>query len=319
MAPREPASETQTGPTPPELETPRLVVGIGEILWDCFGTERHLGGAPANFAYHVHALGDRGVPVSRVGDDEPGRELIAAVAGLGIPTDYLQRDAVHPTGQVVIEFDPSGEPEFNIAGNAAWDFIEMTDPLEQLAADADAVCFGTLAQRDPTSRRTIGRFVAAARRALVVCDLNLRGPLIDLGSEDEEALDIVRHSMEAADILKLNEGEFATLARALRTTQADDRFAERLLSEFRLRLVCVTRGPRGCVLHGPGGRAECPGIEVEVADPVGAGDAFTAALVHQLLRQRPLAEVARFANRVGAYVASQPGATPPIDRARLPE
>ncbi len=318
MAPPKPASEERPGPTPPEHETPRLVVGIGEILWDCFGTERHLGGAPANFACHIHALGDRAAPVSRVGDDEPGRELIAAVARLGIPTDYLQRDTAHPTGQVVIEFDPSGEPEFNIAENAAWDFIDMTEELKQLAADADAVCFGTLAQRAPTSRRAIRQFLAAARAALVVCDLNLRGPLIDLRSEDEEALDIVRKSLKAADILKLNQDEFAKLARALRTPRADDTFADRLLDEFELRLVCVTRGSRGCLLHGSGSRVREAGIEVEVADPVGAGDAFTAALVHRLLRERPLAEVARFANRVGAYVASQPGATPPIDRGRLP-
>ncbi|MFO7900455.1 MAG: carbohydrate kinase [Planctomycetota bacterium] len=294
------------------------VIGLGEILWDIFGEERHLGGAPANFAYHVHALGDRGIPVSRVGADELGRELLDRLGRLGVPTEFIQVDPHHPTGTVVIRLDDAGQPDFNITPDVAWDYLELTDGLERLAERADAICFGTLAQRSPISRRTVRRLLGAAGRALIVCDLNLRSELIDLGPDDAAGIDTVAGSMGLADVLKLNEQELATLAGAFRRQEGGEALARWLIEKFHLRLVCLTRGAGGCVLYGPEGRTEEPGIEVDVADTVGAGDAFTAALVHGLLAGRPMAEVAAFANRVGAYVASRPGATPPLDRSRLP-
>ncbi|MFW6159273.1 MAG: carbohydrate kinase family protein [Planctomycetota bacterium] len=294
------------------------VVGLGEILWDLFGEEKHLGGAPANFAYHVHALGDRGIPVSRIGADTLGRELLDRLARLGVPTEFIQIDPSHPTGTVVIRLDDVGQPDFTVTPDVAWDYLELTDELEELAEQADAICFGTLAQRSPTTRRTVRQLIGAERRALIVCDLNLRSELIDLGPDDPAGGDMVAHSLGLADVLKLNEEEFDTLAGALRRQERGEPLARWLMGEFDLHLVCVTRGARGCVLYGPDGRTEEPGIEVDVADTVGAGDAFTAALVHGLLAGRPMAEVAAFANRLGAYVASRPGATPPVDRSRLP-
>jgi len=290
----------------------KTVAGIGEILWDVFGAEKHLGGAPANFACHANALGDCGVTVSRVGRDQLGAEILDSLARLGAVTDYIQIDRRLPTGTVLIQVDAAGQPDFTITPNVAWDNIRATERLLRLAGRVDAVCFGTLAQRSPTSRRTVRKFVAAAKKALVVCDLNLRGELMSLTSHDVDGVGLVADSIRMADVLKLNDDELRVLRSALGRPEDRHSFATWLIREFKLRMVCVTKGARGCVLYTARKRVVSRGIRVRVADTVGAGDAFTAAMVNRLLRRRPLREVAAFANRVGAYVASRPGATPPI-------
>jgi fructokinase len=288
----------------------RTIVGIGEILWDVFGREKHLGGATANFAYHAAALGDLGITVSRIGRDRLGDELLAAFEQLGAPTEHIQRDARLKTGTVRVKVDEHGQPDFTIIPNVAWDNIQSTRKLMELAARADAVCFGSLAQRSPVSRRTVRRFVRAAYRALIVCDINLRGGFLELTSDDADEMEIVETSMRLADVLKLNDEELALLKSVFARDGSDDGFALWLMREFDLRMVCVTRGSKGCILRTRRKRVTARGVKVRVADAVGAGDAFTAAMVNGLLRRRPLADIAAFANRVGAYVASQPGATP---------
>jgi fructokinase len=294
----------------------KIVVGIGELLWDILGGEKHLGGAPANFAYHARVLGDEGIPVSRVGTDALGDELLDQLAEWGVPSEYVQRDPDRPTGTVQIELDAEGQPEFLVTPHVAWDRLRPTRTLLALAGRADAVCYGTLAQRFPVSRRTIRTFLAAARQALRVCDLNLRADFLDLAADDAPAIELVSDSLRRAGVLKLNEDEFRTLRVALNREEAGAALAAWLRREFRLRLVCVTRGARGCVLYSARRRIADPGVGVPVADTVGSGDAFTAAMVHGLLRRRGLADVAAHANRVGAYVASQPGATPPAEGLR---
>jgi fructokinase len=291
---------------------PHLIVGIGEVLWDVFGEEKHLGGATANFAFHANALGDRGVIVSRVGRDPLGDELVERLAALGLTTDHVQLDPDRPTGTVQVRVDADGQPTFTITRDVAWDRLQTTDSLLQLAAEADAVCYGTLAQRDPVSRRTIRAFVDAATGALRVCDLNLRADLLDFSPADPDQLDRVVTPLRAAHVLKLNDDELRILHHVFLFDGDADSFVAWLLDEFELRLVCVTRGAAGCRLRSATETADAPGERVTVADTVGAGDAFTAAMVHHLLRGRPLAETAAFANRVGAFVASQPGATPAL-------
>lgn len=287
-----------------------VVVGLGEILWDLLPEGRKLGGAPANFAYHARVLGDQGLPASRIGRDDLGREIIAALAALGIPGDALQLDDRHPTGTVEVRLDGEGRPCYRIDRPVAWDFIAWTAPLASLAAACDAVCFGSLAQRSPVSRRTIRKFLAALpSRTLRVFDVNLR--------QSYYSAAVLKKSLKAADLLKLNHEELPLLLDTLGLggrpgPEQEAASCRRLLEACELELVCLTRGDRGSLLITPGGEAEHPGFAVTVADTVGAGDAFTAALVHHVLRRTPLEAISAAVNRYGSWVATQAGATPPV-------
>jgi len=288
----------------------KIIVGIGEILWDIFGREKHLGGATANFAFHAAELGDRGVLVSRIGRDRLGREIAKLMKTLELSADFLQVDSRLPTGRVIVKVDRAGQPTFDIVRNVAYDNLRAGARLMRLAAKADAVCYGTLGQRGAVSRSTIRKFLAAAKRAVLVCDLNLRSELLHLGPGDAERLGLVARSIAMADVLKLNDDEVRIIRGAFARPEKGDVFLRWLLREFKLRMVCVTLGAKGCVLRTARRRVTSPGVKVNVADTVGSGDAFTAAMVNGLLRRRPLQDTADFANRIGAYVASRPGATP---------
>ena len=291
----------------------RTIVGIGEVLWDIFGRAKHLGGATANFAFHASELGDRGALVSRIGRDRLGNELAELMKTLDLSTEFLQVDGRRSTGTVVVKVDGAGQPTFDIVRNVAYDNLRATKKLMALAQRADAVCYGTLGQRSAVSRSTIRKFLAAAKKAVLVCDLNLRSELLQLGPGDAERLDLVAQSIAMADVLKLNDDEVRIIRGAFARPEKGDAFLRWLLREFKLRMVCVTLGSRGCVLRTARRRVTSPGVKVKVADTVGSGDAFTAAMVNRLLRRRPLQATADFANRIGAYVASRPGATPRLD------
>ena len=281
----------------------RTILGLGEVLWDIFGKEKRLGGAPANFAYHVNALGDKGVVLSRVGRDPSGDQIITELKAKGVDTRYIQRDGKHPTGTVKVKVGPDGQPNFTIAENVAYDYCQRTRCWSQLAAQADAICFGSLAQRSPDSRKTIGSILRAAKKALIVYDINLR--------QNYYSPCLIERSLLASHILKLNEEEVNVLQGMF--PNGDRKlvdWARRLIQMFRLKLVCVTFGAKGAILVGPRGLARHRGFKVKVVDCVGSGDAFTAALVHHYLRKRPLIPTIEFANRIGANVAAQRGAMP---------
>jgi fructokinase len=276
-------------------------------LWDLFPNARHLGGAPLNFAVHAKNLGADAHIVSRVGMDELGKEIIRAVKGFGLPLDTVQRDPKRPTGRVNVTLDARGNPTFEIVRNVAWDAIEETPQARALIAQADAVCFGTLAQRSARSRASIQALLARARSArLIVCDINFRQRFYDRP--------IVESSLRVANLLKLNETELPVLLKMLRLRSCTSTRANvlRLMDKYELALVCETLGERGAILHTPEAEIDSAGYRVKVADTVGSGDAFTAALVVQLLAGAPYEEALDFANLVGAYVASKPGATPPL-------
>jgi fructokinase len=289
------------------------VIGLGEILWDVFPSGRRLGGAPANFAYCSHLLGNRSIIASRIGADELGRELRQALQQTGVSDLSLQTDPSHPTGTVQVQLSSEGQPSFQIMENVAWDFLEWNESWEPLARTADAICFGTLAQRSPFSRSSILKFLdTAAPDALRVFDINLR--------QSFYSGDIVTSSLERASILKLNNEEVPVLSSMLNAGNgAESSFCQRLLDRFDLQLVCVTRGANGSLMVDRNGMHEHPGFPVEVADTVGAGDAFTAGLVHERLRGGTLAEINDSANRMGAWVASSPGAMPVAPEAGLEE
>ncbi|MGB9467091.1 MAG: carbohydrate kinase [Candidatus Acidiferrum sp.] len=286
-------------------------VGLGELLWDVFPESRQLGGAPANFAYMTSLLGDEGIVASRVGNDELGEEAKHRLEHLGLSTSCIQLDPTYRTGIVLVEVDAKGQPTFQIAEPAAWDSFEWTSAWQSLARKADAVCFGSLAQRSPQSRQTIYSFLKTIRPETTrVFDVNLRQVFY--------SAQILADSAKQADIIKLNHDELPTVVQLLGFPFHDEESAAQWLRHtFHIKLVCVTRGAEGSLLVSEYAKHEHPGIRVQVADTVGSGDAFTAALVYHYLRRASLATMNEAANRMGSWVASQTGATPVRDEARL--
>jgi len=282
----------------------KTVVGLGEVLWDILDNEQHLGGAPANFAYITRLMGDEGIIASRVGADALGESAKDRLQALGLSTDFIQIDGVHPTGSVRVKLDGKGCARFEILAPVAWDFLEWTPEWQKLAETADAVCFGSLAQRTQQSRDVILRFLRALRpKAVRIFDVNLRPPFYSQG--------ILVESMKLADIVKLNHEELPHIMSMGGHVHRDERTsAQSLITLYGLKLVCVTRGSRGSLLVSQSGSHEQPAFEIKVADTVGAGDAFTAALVHEYLRGGSLDAMNGSANLVGAWVASEVGATP---------
>jgi fructokinase len=288
------------------------VVGLGELLWDIFPEGRQLGGAPANFAYMTNLLGDSGMVASRVGEDALGLEAKQRLLGLGLKTSHVQVDSIRPTGTVQVEVDPAGQPTFTIATAVAWDAFEWSPEWRVLAERADAVCFGSLAQRCAQSRGTIQAFLKAMRPgAIRVFDVNLR--------QSFYSAEILAESAARADIIKVNHEELPVMAKLLKIPfiYDDRRAAEWLRDTYGTKLVCMTRGAKGSLLVGEDEISEHSGHRVYVADTVGAGDAFTAALVYHYLRHAPISTLNEAANRMGAWVASQTGATPARDQIQL--
>ena len=312
------------------MKEQRLILGIGELLWDILPRGRRaggiaiggpgasetstlagfLGGAPANFSVMAGRLGDHAVLLSRIGRDDLGRQAMEQLDPMPVDASSIQIDSAHPTGQVTVDIS-SGEPNYQIQEKAAWDFLNLTEEWIHLAERADAICFGSLAQRSRESRHVIQTLAAETSSSCIrVFDVNLRAPYYS----DE----VVQESLELATVLKLNEGEMPGVLNLLGLPYVDEADgmqlrveAERLLGEFpSLKLVAVTRGNRGSLLVRRDEWNEHPGIPVSVADPVGCGDAFTAALTHYMLRGASLARLNEAGNRWGAWVASQAGAMP---------
>jgi fructokinase len=289
------------------MPTKYTIVGLGELLWDVFPNRKELGGAPANFAYMVSLLGDEGVVASRVGRDRLGNAAARRLAKLGLSQEWLQLDTKSPTGTVKVQVFEDGQPKFQIAENVAWDNFEWTSQWQALAARTAAVCFGSLAQRSERSRKTIRLFLGNLRpNAVKVFDVNLRQSFF--------SADILRDSAKIADIMKVNQDELPQVAQLLGyKANAKEAAGPWLLQTRGLKLVCVTEGPSGSSLVAADGVHRHPGFPTQVADTVGAGDAFTAALLHHYLRGATLDEMNEAANRMGSWVASQVGATPKPD------
>ncbi len=282
------------------------LVGLGEILWDMLPDGKKLGGAPANFAYHAQALGGRGVVVSCIGDDELGKEILAIVDDLGLERRYIAVDNEHPTGTVTVKLDENGKPDFTIHENVAWDFIPCDDALLELAAQADAVCFGSLCQRKEVSRNTVRNFLQATKADCVrVFDINVR--------QSYYSKDIVHLMLEISNVFKLNDDELPIVARLLDIDGSETEILAELTKRYGLRLVALTKGENGSRLYSSEGDASLEGTpDIKVADSVGAGDAFTAATVMGLLKGHALDHINEHASCVAAYVCSQSGATPSL-------
>lgn len=281
-----------------------IVVGMGEALWDVLPEGKKIGGAPANFAYHVSQFGLPSCVVSAVGDDALGHEIVDNFTSKEL--NQLIAEVPYPTGTVHVEIDPAGVPQYEIKENVAWDNIPYTPELEQLAKKTKAVCFGSLAQRNVVSRNTINSFLDAMPQTddtLVVFDVNLRQ-----GFYNKE---ILCNSMKRCNILKINDEELVTVSRMFGYPGID--LQDKcwiLLGKYNLKMLILTCGINGSYVFTPGNVSFQPTPKVEVADTVGAGDSFTASFIASILRGKSVPEAHALAVQVSAYVCTQNGAMP---------
>ena len=281
-----------------------VVVGMGEALWDVLPEGKKIGGAPANFAYHVSQFGLSSCVVSAVGVDALGKEIVENFTSKGL--NQLIAEVPYPTGTVQVEIDQAGVPQYEIKENVAWDNIPYTEALEDLAKKTKAVCFGSLAQRNVVSRETISRFLDAMHRhddSLVVFDVNLRQ-----GFYNKE---ILCNSMERCNILKINDEELVTVSRMFGYPGID--LQDKcwiLLGKYNLKMLILTCGINGSYVFTPGNVSFQPTPTVEVADTVGAGDSFTAAFITSILRGKTVIEAHSRAVQTSAYVCTKKGAMP---------
>jgi fructokinase len=278
-----------------------LLVAVGEVVWDLFPERRELGGAPVNVAYHLAGLGVEVGLITRVGNDELGAETLTRLAGLGLPTEGVQRGG-EPTGMVRVSFPRPREPHFEIVTPAAWDGIEAGPALAGLAGRPFDLVFGTLAQRDERSRHAIRQLWTRAGQRFY--DVNLRPPFT--------TRELVFESLAVADLVKLNSEELGMISDwAGVTGSSRNTVARRLMDRYNIAVLVVTEGAAGAWLMAGGHGYREPGRLVRGGDSVGAGDAFFAALLAGYRQGLSWPEILARANTLGAYVAANPGATPP--------
>ncbi|MBN1830360.1 MAG: carbohydrate kinase [Deltaproteobacteria bacterium] len=284
-----------------------LVAGVGELLWDIFPSGRRIGGAPANFAAHCMALGSDARVLSKIGDDEDGQALLAEIKKLGLPSDTIMVDADMPTGTVNVVLDHEMHPSYVISEDVSWDYLLSTPELEVMAAKFDAICFGTLAQRNEVSRQTIQKLVASTPiNGLRIFDVNLR--------QHYFSPEIVERSLSLANVFKLSDEELPVICQMLDVHGEMEEQLLALMKRFNLEVVALTRGRKGSILVTPEDKSISNGENIEVVDTVGAGDSFTAALCLGLLKNLPLDKINSNASRIAAYVCSQTGAIPLLPR-----
>ena len=285
-----------------------IVVGMGEALWDVLPEGKKIGGAPANFAYHVSQFGLPSCVVSAIGDDALGEEIIENFDAKEL--NQLIAKVPYPTGTVQVEIDPAGIPQYDIKENVAWDNIPFTPELEELAKQTKAVCFGSLAQRNVVSRETISKFLDAMPKedgSLVVFDVNLR--------QGFYTKEILCDSMERCNILKINDEELVTVSRMFGYPGID--LQDKcwiLLGKYNLKMLILTCGINGSYVFTPGNVSFQPTPKVEVADTVGAGDSFTAAFIASILKGKTVPEAHSCAVRTSAFVCTQQGAMPVLPK-----
>ena len=281
-----------------------IVVGMGEALWDVLPEGKKIGGAPANFAYHVSQFGLPSCVVSAIGDDALGKEIIENFTSKGL--DQLIAEVPYPTGTVQVEIDQTGIPLYDIKENVAWDNIPYTEHLDALAKRTKAVCFGSLDQRNVISRETINHFLDTMPKdddSLIVFDVNLRQ-----GFYNKE---ILCKSMQNCNILKINDEELITVSRMFGYPGID--LQDKcwiLLGKYNLKMLILTCGINGSYVFTPGNVSFQPTPKVEVADTVGAGDSFTAAFIASILKGKSVTEAHSIAVKTSAFVCTQKGAMP---------
>lgn len=279
-----------------------FVVGLGEALWDVLPDGKKLGGAPANFAYHVGQFGMKSVAISALGEDKLAEETVAALEEKKL--NYLMPRVPYPTGTVQVELDDDGVPTYDIRENVAWDNIPFTPEVEDVARHCRAVCFGSLAQRNVVSRDTINRFLdATPDDCLKIFDINLR--------QNFYTKEVIQESVRRCNVLKINDEELVLIGRLFGYPGLDiSNKCWLILGKYNLDMLVLTCGVNGSYVFTPGGMSYQETPHVEVADTVGAGDSFTGTFCAAILRGLPVKEAHRLAVQVSAYVCTQNGAMP---------
>jgi fructokinase len=288
------------------------LIGVGEILWDLIGDAEYLGGAVLNFSVQLTRLGHQVSFVSAVGDDERGRRALSQARALGLSTRFIRAVRGHPTGIVTVTVDAAGQPSYVIHRPAAYDFaaLDEADYAALASPPPDWISFGTLHSMHPNARQLLRTVIDRFPHARHFYDINLR--------RDSYTPDLVASLCELAQVVKLNDLEVGVVGQMFGTADSTlECFCRHCSARFGWQAVCVTRGSEGCALLLGGQYLEIPGYRVTVADTVGAGDAFAAALVHGIQAGWPAREVGDFANRLGALVASRPGGVPAWTLAEL--
>ena len=285
-----------------------IVVGIGEALWDVLPEGRKLGGAPANFAYHVSQFGLESYIVSAVGDDALGKEITDKFTEKKL--NHIVETVPYPTGTVQVELDPNGVPQYEIKEDVAWDNIPFTPQIEALAKRTRALCYGSLAQRNEVSRQTINQFIEAMPKTddtMIIFDVNLR--------QRYYTKDVLDASMRKCNVLKINDEELVTISRMLGYPGTDlQSKCWILLGRYNLKMLILTCGVNGSYIFTSGNMSYLSTPQVEVADTVGAGDSFTATFTSSIIKGMGVAEAHRRAVNVSAFVCTQHGATPVLPK-----
>jgi fructokinase len=284
------------------------VAAFGEVLWDLLPDASLLGGAPFNFTYRINSLGNEGLMISAIGKDTLGEKALKTISELHISDRYIQVNPDYPTGTVNVFFDELKNPDYEIIRDVAYDFVSFDENLERLILQVDCICFGTLAQRNPVSAQTLQNLLHLFKGRYRLYDLNLR--------KDCFSRDIIISSLHQTDILKLNRQEAVKLNDLLRLEKNGlEEICRELIKSFQLQYCVITLEQYGSLAGSDGGEMVYnPGFSVELADPLGAGDAFTAGFVDALLRDRSLKEASESGNQFGALVATQKGATQKIEQ-----
>lgn len=282
----------------------KIIVGLGELLWDVFPERKVLGGAPANFAYHVSQFGFNGYTLSAIGDDLLGKEILKSLEEKKL--NYLVETTDFPTGTVQVTLSGEGIPNYEICENVAWDNIPFTEKTKNLAENTAAVSFGSLAQRNKKSHETIKKFLKTVPSdCLKIFDINLRQHFF--------SKEIIEESLHLANILKINDEEIEILAELFNIKELDEENrCKTLLDKFDIDLVILTKGTKGSYVFGKGETSFQPTPKIHVADTVGAGDSFTAGFVASYLHGNGIAEAHQLAVEISAYVCQQHGAMPQL-------
>jgi fructokinase len=275
---------------------------FGEVLWDLLPGGKVAGGAPMNVAYHLNNLGFESRMVSCVGDDALGRELLQFLRGKGVSTQWVQVSPDQPTGTVNVRLDEAGSPQYEIVQPVAWDHISQRDDVAEAVKTADALVFGSLACRSETSRQTL--LALLERAPLRVFDINLREPFYS-----QELLELL---LSKANIVKMNDVELDILSGWYGFGGDEEEQMHALRDYFSLKVLVVTKGGRGAACLSEQGLTEVPGIRIQVKDTIGAGDAFLAGFLYQYISGSAYRDCLRFANALGATVATRSGGTPAI-------
>lgn len=282
----------------------RLVVGLGEVLWDMLPEGRKIGGAPVNFAYHAGQFGIDTMAVSAIGNDKLGEDTIAEMNGKHL--NHIFPSVPYPTGSVQVSLDEKGVPAYDIKENVAWDNIPFTNEIESVARSCRAVCFGSLAQRNAVSRNTIRKFIESTPSGCIrIFDINLR--------QNFYTSNVIRDSLELCNILKINDEEIMLVSSMFNYDSSNiENVCRTIMEDFSLEMVILTCGTKGSYIFTKGGVSFMPTPKVNVADTVGAGDSFTGSFCAAILRGLPVAEAHKKAVEVSAYVCTQNGAMPEI-------